>query len=78
MDKFEQITETEQHALKAKVIDSFKRNKIILTALNEKYLSSIKSALISEWNKSVQLFKELNAHIETPLDEISTARLNLL
>ena len=75
MDEFEQITQAEQHALKKRVIESFKRDKIILNALNDKDLSSIKSALISEWNESVQFFKELNAHIQTPLDEISTARL---
>ncbi len=75
MDEFEQITQAEQHALKKRVIESFKRDKIILNALNDKDLSSIKSALISEWNESVQFFKELNAHIHTPLDEISTARL---
>lgn len=75
MNKFEQITQSEQWNLQSKVIQLYKNQDSLQIAIEKKYLSQITPKLIKAWNESVQIFKEINAHIETPLDEISTARL---
>ena len=75
MNEFEQITQTEQWNLKSRIIQLIKSKDSLLKAVGKKYLSQVTPELIKTWNESVQILKEINAHIETPLEEISTARL---
>lgn len=75
MNEFEQITQAEQGELQSRVIQLYKNKDSLQKAVRKKYLSQITPELIKAWNESVQIFKELNAHLETPLDEISIARL---
>lgn len=75
MNEFEQITQAEQWNLQSRVMQLYKNKDLLQKAVEKKYLSKITPELTKAWNESVQIFKEINAHIEKPLDEISTARL---